>query len=432
MKAYSFNKDGLMTTLKVEKKKNVRKMECNILNVFPEIEKHKVYGFGGALTHASGEVLNSLDKDKAKEVVSLYYNESGFSYVRIPIDSSDFASFTFEAAGSEEEIRNDEFSFKEEEEYIFPWLDEIERIKGERVKILLSPWSPPAFMKSSRSRLKGGKLLPSFYSLWAEYMARYAKEYIKRGYDVWALTIQNEPNAIQTWDSCVYTSGEEAKIFKLLRESLDKECLEDISILFWDHNKERMISRLSDFTEKEKVDGMAVHGYMGDHFDALDIYRKIYPDKRLVLSEFCMGYKDRDNKKKQLKTYFHEIAGDIAHGVDTVIDWNLILDEEGGPNHVGNYCIAPVMKEGVGYETNGCFTAISALSREIWPSSTVIATSVYDSSIDNVALKRVDGSVCVEFLAKDRKTNVRVGGKVFQVESRKDDLTVLVIEEGEL
>ena len=109
------------------------------------------------------------------------------------------------------------FSLARDEKYILPYIRLAEQYAGHKIGVMLTPWSPPAFMKTNNDRNHGGKLLPEYADAWANYICRYIREYENRGITVEFLTVQNEPHATQTWDSCRYTHEEE-------REFLEKHC----------------------------------------------------------------------------------------------------------------------------------------------------------------------------------------------------------------
>lgn len=438
MKAFSLY-TGLGTSdIEVKRTLNHRKMEEQVVELFPALRLQSIKGFGGALTHATGYVLNRMDKAEADEVIEKYYSPSGagYGYVRIPIDSCDFSPSTFNAAASVKDISEDRFDFSEDEEFIFPWLDRIYEAAGTDVPILLSPWSPPAYMKDNGSRLQGGRLLDDMRIHWAKYMARYALEYRNRGYNVWAVTIQNEPNAVQTWDSCLYTATEERDfLLEFLKPELHNAGLDDVGVFYWDHNKERLLSRAEGFLgtdTEELVSGIAFHGYCGDHFRSLELYRRQHPGHRMILSEFCMAYPDRYDHARQLAVYGHEFIGDIAFGADTILDWNLVLDSDGGPNHVGNFCMAPVMADdGFHPHYNMAFHVLSTLSRTIRPDDVVIEHSSFMQGLDLVAVIAPDKRIKVVIGAMDRtqEINIRIGENVFTCTVCAGTLTVLDLEE---
>ena len=115
---------------------------------------------------------------------------------------------------------------------------------GKDVTLFVSPWSPPAFMKSNKSMLKGGFLLPEYYQSWANYYVKFIKAYEKEGIPVWGLTVQNEPSASQTWESCIYTAEQERDFLKnYLGPTLKKKQLGDKKIIVWDHNRDLVSHR---------------------------------------------------------------------------------------------------------------------------------------------------------------------------------------------
>ncbi len=163
------------------------------------------------------------------------------------------------------------------------------------------------------------------------------------------LTLQNEPKAVQTWDSCIYTAQEEKKFLRdAVWPMLAEYGLEDIEIYIWDHNKERALEwaeTILDETTAHMTAGIAFHWYSGDHFEPLRMIRERFPDKKLLLSEACIEfskYRAEDNLANAEK-YAHDLIGNLNEGMSVFLDWNLVLDEGGGPNHVGNFCDAPYM-----------------------------------------------------------------------------------------
>lgn len=416
--------------------KTPKETELDIINLFPSIKKHEVSGFGTALTSASGFVLNQMNSEDAEGVIKEYFSPDrmGFEYVRVSIDSCDFSPYMYEAASSEDDAMKGNYYYENDEQFIFPWLKEISKYNPS-YKILFSPWSPPAFMKSNEERKHGGRLRKKYYSLWAEYVASYISEYKNRGFNVWGLTLQNEPHAVQIWDSCIYSAKDEMDYLSCLVEALDKKGLSDIKIYLWDHNKERLIDRSAVYNSNKAIDrvyGYAVHGYCGDHFDALSLMRSIAPDKDILLSEFCMPIKSREDLKDQLKEYGHEYLGDIRYGTSGIIDWNLILDEKGGPNHVGNYCLAPVIRNFKENKTeyNMCFFVLKAMAIAFRQGDRIIASTSFDSSLDYAAA--VDGEGTVKIVIANpggsRRVNLRVNGKVFGFRLDKGTINTIILE----
>lgn len=325
--------------------------ENTLINIYPQMKYQKLEGFGGAVTDSAGYVFSLLNKEQKSEMVNQYFNAENMAYnqVRIPIDSCDFSLEHYEADSDPDDTEFQKFSFARVEKYILPFLDAAEKAYGDKLDIMLSPWSPPAYMKTTGERNYGGKLKPEYRKCWAEYICRYIEEYRNRGYHVTKLTMQNEPKAVQTWDSCIYTAEEQKEFLRdYLWPSLKAHGLDDIGIYLWDHNKERVFEWAETIIDEETtsmIRGMAFHWYSGDHFEALRMIREKYPDKQLLLSEACIEYSkfSADDYLNNAQKYAHDMMGNLNEGMNTFLDWNLILNEEGGPNHVGNFCDAPYL-----------------------------------------------------------------------------------------
>lgn len=182
--------------------------ENNLINIYPQMKYQKLEGFGGAVTDSAGYVFSLLNEEQKSEMVNQYFSTENMAYnqVRIPIDSCDFSLEHYEADSDPDDTEFQKFSFARVEKYILPLLDAAEKAYGDKLDIMLSPWSTPAYMKTTGERNHGGKLKPEYRKRWAEYICRYIEEYRNRGYHVTKLTMQNEPKAVQTWDSCIYTA----------------------------------------------------------------------------------------------------------------------------------------------------------------------------------------------------------------------------------
>jgi len=173
-------------------------------------------GIGGALTDASAETFYKLPAEKQKLFLNSYFsleNGIGYSLARTNIHSCDFSSgsYTYVEDG-DKQLKS--FSIAHDKQYRIPFIKRCIESAGGSLKLYVSPWSPPAWMKDNNDMLHGGKLLPEFYDSWAEYFVKYIHSYEKKGIPVWGLTVQNEPMAKQTWESCIYTAEEERDFIK--------------------------------------------------------------------------------------------------------------------------------------------------------------------------------------------------------------------------
>jgi glucosylceramidase len=402
-------------------------VENEVINVYPSMEYQKMEGFGGAITDAAGSIFAKMNEEQKDNMLSMYFEEKNMNYqvVRIHMDSCDFATHMYSAVEDEKDIELKTFSFADTERYIIPLLDAAEKKAGKKLKIMLSAWSPPAFMKTNQSRKNGGSLKPEYRQRWAEYLCKYIEMFKNRGYNVVRMSIQNEPNAVQTWDSCVYT-GEEEKVFlrDFLYPTLQKHELSDIEVFIWDHNKERLFERASEIIDdetKSMVAGLAFHWYSGDHFEALDLVREKFPDKKLILSESCLEFCKFDPAMEGVNAVrlAHDMIGNLNHGMHAFYDWNILLNMEGGPNHVGNYCDAPYLyKE----ETKELIPRMALsyywhFTHFIQPGAVRIAYTKYTSKLDITAWKNPDASIVLVVLNPTNEPLtcvLRMNGKMLQ------------------
>lgn len=401
--------------------------ENELINLYPEVTYQTLAGFGGAITDSAAYVYSMMDAEQKKEMVGRYFDRKAMKYrfVRIPIDSCDFSLEHYEADGEEDDEAFAHFSFDRVEKYILPLLNDAQKAYGDRLEIMLSPWSPPAYMKTNGERNNGGKLKPEYRKRWAEYICRYIEEYRNRGYLVTKLTMQNEPKATQTWDSCVYTAQEEKEFLtEALYPALVSHGLDDIDIYIWDHNKERAFEwakEIIDETTDAMIKGIAFHWYSGDHFEALRMIHERFPQKELLLSEACIEYSvyGTEGSLANAQKYAHEMIGNLNEGMETFFDWNLILDEQGGPNHVGNFCDAPYL-----YDTEKKILTESNILGYLWhfcyfleSGSRRIGCSRYTDTLEVTAFQKGERTsvVILNRTAQERKAYLRMGEQTAEI-----------------
>lgn len=384
----------------------------HVINVYPEVMYQRFHGFGGALTEAAAHIYGQMSEEKKKAIIEDCYGESGLRYClgRIHMNSCDFAlgNYTYVQEGDDELTT---FDIGHDKAEILPMLADANVAAG-NVKFLMSPWSPPAFMKTNGEMNHGGSLKKEYYAAWARYFVKFIEAYRKEGVDIQWLTVQNEPMAVQTWDSCIYTSKEEGCFVRdYLGPAFEEAGLSDVKIFVWDHNKEEAYQRFKEVTADEKtkeyVAGEAVHWYTGDHFETVEMVKKMYPDKEVFFTEGCVEYSRfaDSGEVQKAEMYAHDILGNLNAGISASFDWNLLLDEKGGPNHVGNFCAAPVMcNPGEGtYEKRLSYYYIGQFSRYIRAGAVRIGTSRYTDGIEVTGFLNPDGERVVVILNKSGK-----------------------------
>lgn len=376
--------------------------ENELLNLHPEVKYQRFDGFGAALTDAAAYVYTQMETADRKKAVESYFGGKGIGYnrVRIPMDSCDFSLEQFQAVTEEEDEAFTSFSLEREKKYIYPLWQDLKKVCG-GIEVMATPWSPPSFMKTNGERLHGGKLKADCRKAYASYLCLYIRELKKIGIPVSRISVQNEPKAVQSWDSCIFEAQEEKEFLRdFLYPALQENGLSDVGIYIWDHNKERVYERacaIIDETTAHMVKGIAFHWYSGDHFEELSMVREKFPELEMVLSEACIEYSKFavDGELQNVKKYAHEIIGNLNAGMNAFYDWNMILDGTGGPNHADNLCDAPLMyhEDTKRLEERMTFSAIAHFSKYIEPGAVRIGCSRYSELLEAAAFENPDGSI---------------------------------------
>lgn len=403
--------------------------ERDLINLHPQMRYQTIDGFGGAFTDAAGYVFTLLSPAQQEKFLRDYFSADGLNYAvgRTSLDSCDFSLECYASGDVPGDVTLAHFDTGRAEKYVLPLIRRAQETAGRSIPMMLTPWSPPAWMKTNASRVGGGMLKEEYYDLWAEYICRYIRQLIHDDVDVQMLSAQNEPKAVQTWDSCIYSAKQEQTfIQKHLYPALLRSGLDRIQLLIWDHNKERAFERACETICNEEmeriVSGVAVHWYSGDHFEALDMIRQKFPGKKIVFSEACVEYSILSGQSQlaNAQMYAHEIIGDMNHGLNSFLDWNLLLDEQGGPNHVGNFCDAPMMynrQTGV-LTRNLSYDYIGHFSRHIKPGAVRIGLSRFSQRMEATAVENPDGSICAVLLNTGKEAVsffLRIGQRVWPV-----------------
>jgi len=402
-------------------------------------------GIGGALTDASAETFAKLPKNKQVEMLQAYYDTQkgiGYTLARTNINSCDFSSdmYTYVTDG-DKELKS--FNIDHDRKFKIPLIKQAMSAAGGKLTLFASPWSPPAWMKSNKDMLHGGRLLNEFYQPWANYYVKFIKAYEQEGIPVWGITIQNEPMATQTWESCVYTGEEERDFLKNnLGPTFQKEGLGDKKIIAWDHNRDLLYQRastvLNDPEAAKYVWGIGFHWYE-DWSGADQVYEnnkrvsESFPDKKLLFTEGCNSpfNMSKVNDWSLGERYGRSMINDFNNGTVGWTDWNILLDEIGGPNHVKNYCYAPLhadTKTGQLIYTNAYYY-IGHFSKFIRPGAKRIVSAASRSPLLTTAFRNEDGKnvvVVMNTWDKPMPFYLWVNGKAAEVKSRAHSIMTLV------
>ncbi len=372
------------------------------------VRYQEIEGFGGAFTEAAALTFAHLRPEQQVEFLRAYFDPAtghGYTLGRTHINSCDFSPGNYAYAETDGDVHLSHFSIDCDRTALLPLIKAAQQVAGQPLKLLASPWSPPAWMKTNGDMCHGGQLRPEYRALWAQYYCRYVREYEREGIPIWGLTVQNEPEAIQVWESCIYTGEEERDFVRdYLGPALHANGLGDIRLLIWDHNRDRMVERaaavLSDPAAAQYVWGTAFHWYVADRFENVQLVHDLFPDKHLLFTEGCQEGGPHLGEWSMAERYARSMINDLNRWTVGWIDWNLLLDTTGGPNHVGNYCSAPILADMTTGELHyqSSYYAIGHFSRFVQPGARRILCATSRDEIEAAAFRNPDGQTAIVLL----------------------------------
>ncbi len=398
-----------------------------------------VLGIGGALTDAAAETYYKLPKEAQREIITAYFDPEkgiGYSLGRTHINSCDFSSrmYTYVDAG---DAALKSFNVAPDRAHRIPFIREALTRAGKQFTLYASPWSPPAWMKDNNNMLRGGKLKPEFHRSWANYYVAFIKAYEAEGIPIWGVTVQNEPMAAQKWESCIYTAEEERDFVKNHLGPTFAAAGMSQKIVIWDHNRTLMYQRakvaLDDPEAARFIWGIGYHWYMNDSFENVKRVHEAFPQTNLLFTEGC-GYPYSTAGMSEWKwgeQYGKSMVNDFNNGAVGWTDWNVLLDEQGGPNHVNNFCFAPVH----GDTTTGrlhymnSFYYIGHFSKFVRPGARRIVSSSTTDTLLTTAFLNTDGSTVIVVMnetEKDQDYLVWIGDRFAAAKSPAHSIMTLV------
>lgn len=406
-----------------------------------------IVGMGGALTDASAETFYKLPKSKQDEILQAYFDKEkglGYNLARTHIASSDFSSDTYGYV-QDNDTALATFNIDHDRKYRIPFIKAATAAAGGKLTMFVTPWSPYGWMKDNHDVLHGGKLLPQYRQVWANHYIKFIRAYEKEGIPIWGLSVQNEPMAKQTWESCVFTDSAELDFVKnYLGPTLHKSGMADKKLMVWDHNRDLLYQRasaiLNDPEAAKYVWGVAFHWYEdwtggGKIFDNVQRVHEAFPNTHLMFTEGC-NEKFAFGKIAQWKygeVYGRSMLHDFNNGTVGWTDWNILLDEKGGPNHVGNFCLAPIhanVQTGELYYTSA-FYYIGHFSKFIHPGAQRISSASSRGQLQTTAFINTDGSIAVVVLNEtaDRLPyRLWIQGKAAETVSLPHSIMTLVVK----
>jgi len=405
------------------------------ININPDEKFQTITGFGGSFTEASAHLLKQLSKEKRKKILDAYFSEEGANYslTRTPIASCDFSLSNYTYAKVPNDMTLEHFTIEDDEKDIIPMILEAKSISKEGFNIIASPWSAPPWMKDNNNYV-GGKLLPQYNNVFALYFSKYLDAYTKEGIAIWGITVINEPHGNgNNWESTLFSPKEMTDFVQNhLGPKLEKDGKANIKILGYDQNragiKEWVDEMYRDDKSSKYFAGTAIHWYEStyDYFpNDLQYAHKKAPTKYLIQTEACVdseiphwkedkwywskeatdwGWDWASEKDKHLhpkyapvNRYATDIIGCLNNWVDGWVDWNMVLDRQGGPNWFKNWCVAPVIvdvKTDEVYFTPLYYT-MAHFSKFIRPGAVKIGCEISNKDLMATAVKNPNGSISI-------------------------------------
>jgi glucosylceramidase len=373
------------------------------------VERAKTFqimeGFGGAFTEAAAVTWQGLSPSRQQEVLLNYFDPDqghGYTLCRVHMNSCDFSLGNYAHVETPGDVDLKSFNIDRDHQALLPFIKAAQAVAKAPIKLLASPWSPPAWMKSNGQMNQGGHLLPQYRQAWARCYVRFIQEYAAEGVPIWAVSVQNEPAATQTWDSCIYSAEEERDFVRdFLGPELAQAGLGYIKIVIWDHNRDHLVERASvvyaDLEASKYVWGTGFHWYGEHHFEQVQLTHDAWPDKQLLFTEGCQEGGPHNGSWELGERYAHNIINDLNRWTVGWIDWNLVLDETGGPNHVGNLCSAAILIDRA-YDAlmhQSSYYYLGHFTRFIKPGAQRVLCSANRQDLETTAFVNPDGSLAV-------------------------------------
>ena len=457
---------------KLEQRTEFTKSEsAGVLRILPEKKFQIITGFGGSFTESSAHLLNGLSPTKRKEVLDAYFSDEGarYSLTRTHMNSCDFSLSQYSYAPIADDPLLEHFSVEKDKDAIIPMIQDAMAASTDGFKIISSPWTAPPWMKDN-NRYVGGKLLPKYYDTWALFFSKYLTAYQKEGIDIWGFTVENEPLGNgNNWESMHYTP-EEMNDFVIhhLGPKLEAD-KHDAKILGYDQNRGEELKEWIDamYENEESTKyfaGTAVHWYNStyDYFgESLQYAHHAAPDKYIINTEACIdseipkwqddqwywskeatdwGWDWAPEKDKYLHPkyapvhrYARDIIGCLNNWVDGWIDWNMVLDKQGGPNWFENWCVAPVL---VDIETDEVYYTpiyytMAHFSKFIRPGAVIIGLEIDDKTLQATAAQNPDGTIAIVVFNEDNRAKtftIKLNGSSKSISIEPQAIQTLIIQ----
>jgi glucosylceramidase len=405
------------------------------IKLMPEQTFQTITGFGGAFTESSAYLLNKLSKKNRDTILKAYFAKEGANYslTRTHMNSCDFSLNQYSYSPVEGDKNLEHFTIEEDKDDLIPMIKDAMAVSEDGFKIFASPWTAAPWMKDNNHWV-GGKLLPEYYDTWALFFSKYLDAYKAEGINIWGFTVENEPHGNgNNWESMHFSPKEMTDFVEFhLGPKLEADGYGDKIILGYDQNraglKEWVDEMYRDENSSKYFHGTAIHWYEStyDYFpEALQYAHNKAPNKYLIETEGCVdseipvwqedawywkkeatdwGWDWASEEEKHLhpkyapvNRYARDIIGCLNNWVDGWVDWNMVLDKQGGPNWFKNWCVAPVIVDEENDEVyfTPLYYTMAHFSKYIRPNAKVIGLKNSDDTLMVTAAQNPDGSIVV-------------------------------------
>jgi glucosylceramidase len=397
-------------------------------------------GFGGAFTEAAAVTWQALPPAAQEQLLVDCFDPArghGYTLCRVHMNSCDFALGNYAHVERSDDFALDSFSIARDRQALLPFIRAAMAVARVPIKLLASPWSPPAWMKTNGEMNHGGQLRPECRASWAQCFVRFIRAYEEVGVPIWGVTVQNEPMARQRWDSCLYSAEEERDFVRdHLGPALHAAGMSQVKIVIWDHNRDLMVERASvvyrDPEAAKYVWGTGFHWYGADHFDHVQLVHDAWPDKALLFTEGCQEGGPHIGAWDVGERYARSIINDLNRWTVGWIDWNLLLDERGGPNHVGNFCSAPILADRAQGSLlhQSAYWVLGHFSRFIRPGAQRVLCASSRADIEATAFRNTDGEVATVALNRHAQhvgMRLSIDGAAWSIDLPPHSISTLVL-----
>ena len=401
-----------------------------VMKVNVQDRRQTVVGFGGALTHSAAQVFAEASPFVRECLLRAYFQEHQYSVGRIPIGTSDFATYHFTHAETPGDTNLSRFNIRHDKPTLIPLVVavlNVTRSLGRELKLIASPWTAPAWMKKNNDYkcplglCANCALTPQMLPVWADYIIKWLDAYGSLT-EIWAITVQNEPlNCANNYESMHFTAETERDFIRdhlgpRLRARQPRTLL-----LAYDHNKDLLkhwadtilgdVGGAANFT-----DGLAFHWYSGDQFRNVAAVHKNFPEALLIATEATetgdVNFSSTPSWSMG-EHYSRDIIGDLNAGAAAWVDWNLWLEVGGvrdgfhfGPSHYsptpdegGNNAMLVVDNVRDDVFPQAFYWHMGHFSRFLLPGSTVVGVECgLALGLHCTAAQNVDNSIVVVVL----------------------------------